>query len=72
LTENELPDDFKNIVELDDYRPLEDLLQRRVGNKFAICFWLKDKVYSFVSSDLDDVEFCYLIDSLKKRRDRGL
>lgn len=63
---------MNNVVELDSAQTLETLFKRDYGStKFAIAVYLDGKdqeLATYISDDLDDMELCYLIDSLQERR----
>lgn len=59
-----------NIVELDSFQTLEDIFKRDYGStKFVVtCYLENGNLSSYISSDLTDMELCYLIENLKDRR----
>lgn len=58
-----------NIKNLDDYRSLEKtILDRLECDKIAVVGLTDNTVVTFVSSEANDIELTYMIQSLKDRR----
>ena len=61
-----------NIIDLDSIGSLERIFNRDYNSsKFIIACYLDDKqeqLASYISADLSDIELCYLIAELERRR----
>jgi hypothetical protein len=58
------------VVELDEYRNVEDIVKRRLGGVnvvFCVQFENGD-IGTFVPSELEDITLVYMIQTLKDRR----
>lgn len=58
---------MNNIVQIDDYKKIEDIIKERVGNKFVFSFMDDEKnVYTYTSSNLNHMEEVYMGENIKE------
>lgn len=60
-----------NVIQLDDFRPIEKILKDRLEAKhIIICTVRLDGMMStYIEEDISDIDLVYLIQTLKDRRD---
>lgn len=65
---------MNDIISLDDYRNLEDVIKNRLGAKqVVVCATLESGDFlTFIPSDLMDIDLVYMIQNLKDRRNERL
>lgn len=63
-----------NVINMDDYRLLEDIIKQRLGaTHVVVSAVLEDGTFSsFVPGELPDIDFVYIIQTLKDRRNERL
>lgn len=63
---------MSNLIQLDDYGSIERMFSRdHNSSKFIFACYPENKhdsVASYIASNMNDMELCYLIDSLKEMR----
>lgn len=59
------------VENISDIKQIENRLKQLSNDKFVVVhFSGEDKIYSFISQNLSDMDLCYIIDTLKKRRNK--
>lgn len=60
---------MSNVVTLDDYRAMEDIVKRELQCETVILIGVnKDEVTTYISNEMRDIDLVYAIQTVKDRR----
>lgn len=59
---------MNNVVSLNDFKAIEQIVKDRCGSKFVIAFIDGTDCHTYLSEDLTDMEACYIADTINERR----